>query len=172
MYVILLVHKGYIIHVSLFALAARKPAARFYTQLLSISQPQHLQVYLTSTCYTGQVDFHLIAARVLLWGFPGGSDGKESTYHGGDLCLIPGWGQSPGEGNGYPLQYSCLENPWTEEPGGLQSRVLLQDSGFLGDKYTNKIILAFCVSSKALRSEREISLLSASECTCPLRPPQ
>ena len=36
-------------------------------------------------------------------------------------ALIPGWGRSPGEGNGYPLQYSCLENFQTEEPGGLQS---------------------------------------------------
>ena len=37
---------------------------------------------------------------------------------------IPGSGRSPGEGNGNPLQYSCLENPWTEEPGGLQSMEL------------------------------------------------
>ena len=41
-------------------------------------------------------------------GFPGGSDGKESTCSVG---LIPGSGRSPGEGNGNPLQYSCLENP-------------------------------------------------------------
>ena len=34
---------------------------------------------------------------------------------------IPGLGRSPGEGNGNPLQYSCLENPWMEEPGRLQS---------------------------------------------------
>ena len=32
-----------------------------------------------------------------------------------------GWEDSPGKGNGYPLQYSCMGNPWTEEPGGLQS---------------------------------------------------
>ena len=38
-------------------------------------------------------------------------DGKESTCSVGDLGSIPGWGRSPGEGNGYPLQYSCLENP-------------------------------------------------------------
>ena len=44
-------------------------------------------------------------------GFPGGSDGKESVYNAGDLGLIPGLGRSPGEGNGNPLQYSCLENP-------------------------------------------------------------
>ena len=34
---------------------------------------------------------------------------------------IPGWRRSPGAGNSNPLQYSCLENPWTEEPGGLQT---------------------------------------------------
>ena len=43
-------------------------------------------------------------------GFPSGSAGKESTCNTGDLGLIPGLGRSPGEGNGYPLQYSGLEN--------------------------------------------------------------
>ena len=43
-------------------------------------------------------------------GFPGGSAGKESGCNAGDLGSIPGLGRSPGEGNGYPLQYSCLEN--------------------------------------------------------------
>ena len=45
-----------------------------------------------------------------LMGFPGGSDGKESVRNAGDLGLIPGLGRFPGEGNGYPLQYSCLKN--------------------------------------------------------------
>ena len=45
-----------------------------------------------------------------LWGFPCGSAGKESTCHVGDLGLIPGLGRSPGEGKGYPFQYSGLEN--------------------------------------------------------------
>ena len=45
------------------------------------------------------------------WGFPGGSDGKESTCNAGDPGSIPGLGRSPRGGNGYPLQYSCLENP-------------------------------------------------------------
>ena len=44
-------------------------------------------------------------------GFPGGSDGKASLCNAGALGLIPGLGRSPGEGNGSPLQYSCLENP-------------------------------------------------------------
>ena len=42
-------------------------------------------------------------------GFPDSSVGKESACNVGDLSLIPGWGRSPGEENGYPLQYSCLE---------------------------------------------------------------
>ena len=42
---------------------------------------------------------------------PGGSDGKASAYNSGELGSIPGWGRSSGEGNGNPLQYSCLENP-------------------------------------------------------------
>ena len=43
-------------------------------------------------------------------GFPGGSAGKESACNAGDLGLIPGLGRPPGEGKGYPLQYSGLEN--------------------------------------------------------------
>ena len=44
-------------------------------------------------------------------GFPRGSKVKASAWNAGDLSLIPGSGRSPGEGNGNPLQYSCLENP-------------------------------------------------------------
>ena len=43
--------------------------------------------------------------------FPGGSTDKEFVYNAGDPGSIPGLGRSPGEGNGSPLQYSCLENP-------------------------------------------------------------
>ena len=44
-------------------------------------------------------------------GFPGGSGGKESAYNAKDPGSKPRSGRSPGEGNGNPLQYSCLENP-------------------------------------------------------------
>ena len=44
-------------------------------------------------------------------GFPGGSDGKASACNAGDPGSIPGSGRSPAEGNGNPLQHSCLENP-------------------------------------------------------------
>ena len=46
----------------------------------------------------------------MILGFPGGSDGKESTCNVGDLGSITGLGRSPGEGNGYPLKCSYLEN--------------------------------------------------------------
>ena len=49
---------------------------------------------------------------------------KNLPPHAGDtrdVGLIPGSGRSAGEGNGHPFQYYCLENPWTEEPGRLQS---------------------------------------------------
>ena len=47
--------------------------------------------------------------------FPGGSDGKAFACNAGVLGLIPGLGRSPGEGNGKPLQYSCLENSMDRE---------------------------------------------------------
>ena len=48
---------------------------------------------------------------LLLSGFPGGSDGKESACNAGEPRWTPRSGRSPGEGNGYPLQHFCLENP-------------------------------------------------------------
>ena len=64
-------------------------------------------------------------------GFPGGSDGKDSICNAGDPDSIPGLGSYPGEGNGSPFQYSCLENPMTEEPGGLMgSQRVGHDSRF------------------------------------------
>ena len=55
-------------------------------------------------------------------GFPGGTSGKESTCNAGDAKdtdLIPGMGRFPGERNGNPVQYPCLESPGTEKPGRL-----------------------------------------------------
>ena len=49
--------------------------------------------------------------RIWKWHCPGGSNGKAFAYNVGDLGSIPGSGRSSGEGNGNPLQYSCLENP-------------------------------------------------------------
>ena len=59
----------------------------------------------------GNCGGHLLVTSIVVIGLPGGSDGKESTCNAGDPGLIPGWERSPGEGNGYPRQYSGLENP-------------------------------------------------------------
>ena len=56
-------------------------------------------------------------------GFPGGSAGKESACHAGDLGLIPGLGSSPGGGHGNLLRYSCLENPSPLDRGASQATV-------------------------------------------------
>ena len=53
--------------------------------------------------------------------FFGGSDGEESACNAEDLSSIPGSGRFPGEGNGNPLQYSCVENSMDRGPGELQS---------------------------------------------------
>ena len=69
-------------------------------------------------------------------GFPGGSDGKESACSAGDLGSTPELGRSPGEGNGNPLQYSCLENSmdwgawWATVPGVAKSQTQLSDFTF------------------------------------------
>ena len=52
-----------------------------------------------------------VSASVLKRDFSSGTDSKESACNAGDLGSIPESGRSPGEGNGNPLQYSCLENP-------------------------------------------------------------
>ena len=75
-----------------------------------------------------------------LLGFPGGSEVKASAWNAGDPGSIPGSGRSPGEGNGNPLQYSCLENPmeggawWAVVHGVSKSRTRLSDFTSLQSK--------------------------------------
>ena len=68
-------------------------------------------------------------------GFPGGSAGKESTCNAGDLGSIPGLGRYPGEGNGYPLQFSDLENsmdyPWGRKELDTTEKLSLSLDSFL-----------------------------------------
>ena len=69
-----------------------------------------------STVYLKQVTYNFLRLQLIIsvWdtvGFTGDSDGKESARNAGKLSSIPGSGRSPGEGNGNPLHYSCLENP-------------------------------------------------------------
>ena len=66
---------------------------------------------------------------------------KNPAANAGDVGLIPGSGRSPEEGNGNPLQYSCLGNPWTEEPCGLQSTGLRKNWTGLSDETATTILI-------------------------------
>ena len=82
--------------------------------------------------------------------FPCGSDGKASVYNAGDLGSIPGLGRSPGEGNGNPLKFYCLENPmdrgawWATVHGVTKSWTRLSDFILLG---WPKVCSGFSVTS-------------------------
>ena len=64
---------------------------------------------LMEVCFS--LKFYIKSSAQYYKDFPGGSDGIEPTCNAGDLGSTPGSGRSPGEGNGYPLQYSYLEDP-------------------------------------------------------------
>ena len=61
------------------------------------------------------MQFKGLTNTTLALGLPGGSGSKESAFSAEEPGSIPGWGRAPGEGNGDPLQYSCLENPMDRE---------------------------------------------------------
>ena len=81
---------------------------------------------------------------VYIHDIPGGSDYQASAYHEGDPASIPGSERSPGEGNGIPLQYSCLENPvdggawWATVHGVAKSQTQLSD-------FTFTLYITFCL---------------------------
>ena len=76
------------------------------------------------TLHKDKVNQKKMVPLVLKLGFPDGSVVKNPPANAGDEGSIPGTRKSPVEGNSNPFQYSCLGNPWTVEPGWLQSRGL------------------------------------------------
>ena len=109
-----------------------------------------------------QVETNCFFAEFLTWhvtccrlcrGFPGGSDGKASVHNAGDPGSIPGSGRSPGEGNGNPLQHSCLENPmdggawWATVHGVAKRRTW--PSGFTSFHFVGFSSLPQCTSRPA-----------------------
>ena len=85
----------------------RRIATEGQVTLPSRGTPQCVVPTMTLGSWTGHLFW---GVEVVPLGFPGGSDGKESACNAGDLDSIPGLGRSPGEGNAYPPQYSCLDN--------------------------------------------------------------
>ena len=73
----------------------------------------------------------------MLWGFPGGTDGKESAYNTGDISSVSGFGRCPGEGNGYPLRYSCLENSMDRGAWQATVYVISKSQKQLSDQHTH-----------------------------------
>ena len=98
-------------------------------------------------------------------GFPGGSEGKASACNVGDQDSIPGSGRAPGEGNGNPLQYSCLENPmeggawWATVHGVAKSWTRLSDFTF----FLRLLMMPVCV--KSLQSC--LTLCDPMDCSSP-----
>ena len=92
-------------------------------------------------------------------GFPGGSDGKTSSCNAGDPDSIPGSGRSSGEGNGNPLQYSCLENPMDREAclAGYSPRGC-KESDTTEGKLTVTSPVATAEFSKFVKQEPKLSL--------------
>ena len=85
-------------------------------------------------------------------GFPGGSEVKASAWNAGDLGLIPGLGRSPGEGNGNPIQYSCLENPmeggaWWATVHGVAESDTTEQIHFILHEYSNPILINFVLQN-------------------------
>ena len=84
-------------------------------------------------CISMYVHVHIPICIIYIQGFCGGSDGKESAYRAGYPGSIPGPGRSPGDGNGYPLLYSYLENPgdrgawWATASGVANSQTQVSD---------------------------------------------
>ena len=97
------------------------------------------------SCIAGRF-FTIWALVQWIKGFPGGSEVKTSACNAGDLGLIPGLGRSPGERNGNPLQYSCLENPmdggawWATVHRVAKSRTRLSDFTFNGSNALDQIL--------------------------------
>ena len=128
----------------------------YLTDLLTIWESEHGVVW---------VSLKLNIRHDRSYDFHGGSDSKESACNAGDLSSIPGLGRSSGEGNGNPLQYSCLENS-TEEPGRLKS----MGSQRVGhDWATNTFTFILdSRSSSAISISLNLNLASFQLSSCPL----
>ena len=104
----------WLVWASLVAQRVKNPPAMQDTWVRSLGWEDHLDKGTAAHSSILPGEFlglwrHRLSTSVFM-DFPGGSDGKESAYHTGDLGLSPGSGRSPGGGYGNPLQYSCLEN--------------------------------------------------------------
>ena len=133
-------------------------SALFIVQLSYPYMTTGKTIALTRWTFSGKVMsllFNMLFRLVM--SFSGDSDGKASAYNAGDPGSIPGSGKSPGEGNGNPFQYSCLENPmdrgawWATVHGVAKSQTRLSDFTHTHTHtHTHRLVIAFLPRSKCL----------------------
>ena len=92
--------------------------------------PRSKMILLGADSWQDKGKRQLLTNTICKWGFPCGSVVKNSPANAGNVGSVPGWGRCPGEGNGYPLQYSCLEphrqrGPWQATVQRLQTVMLV-----------------------------------------------
>ena len=96
-------------------------------------------------------------------GFLCSSVSEESACSAGDPGLIPELGRSPGEGHGNPLQYPCLENPWTEEPGGC-SPWGCKESGTIEQLILTVLLKGGVQAARQSKANKEAKLVERKVC--------
>ena len=104
-------------------------------------------------------------------GFPGGSEGKDPTYNVGYLGFSPGSGRSPGEGNGNPLQYFCLENPMDGGAWRAISHGVAKSQTQLSTHSSVGTVVKLSGEQEGLRGSVVVSLPAASSFLWVLRAP-
>ena len=111
MYHIFYTHYSVNGHLGYFHVLYTKQCCNVHQSAGILSNYGFLSIYVEEWDYwVTESIFSLSRNLYTVFCFPGGSDGKETTCNVGDLGSVPGLGRSPGEGKGYPLQYSGLEN--------------------------------------------------------------
>ena len=93
--------------------------------------------------------------------FPGGSDSKEPVYNAGDLGSVPGSGRSPGEGNGDPLQYSCLENSVDRGTWRAIVHGITKSQTWLSDWYFHFSLMVRLILESQDRKRKKIDLVES-----------
>ena len=128
----------------------------------------HPHIYVYTHIYIFIYTHTHIYIHITTYDSPGGSDGKESFCNVGNPGSIPGSGRSPGEGNGNPLQYSCLENfmgrgAWrTTVHGVSKSQTQLSDQDFHFHVYTQSRVYVYLFKNESQRNTPMSSLRSGA----------